>query len=83
MSVKTLMIFSAAWCGPCKAMKLQMKDLELPVNEILNIDVDECSEESHSRGIRGVPTIILLEDGVEVRRTTGFQGPSKLVEFCS
>ncbi len=81
--MNTLMVYSAQWCGPCKAMKLQMKDLELPVDEILNIDVDECSEEAKSVGIRGVPTLILLENGAEIKRTSGFQGPTKLVEFCT
>lgn len=81
--MKTLQIWSAKWCGPCQSMKMQMNSLELPVDEVLNIDVDECSEEAREAGIRGVPTLILLEDGVEVKRVTGFQGPAKLVEFCS
>lgn len=81
--MKQLVIYSALWCSPCNAMKSQMKDLELPVDMVSFVDVDKQKEQTKSFSVRSVPTLILFEDGVEIRRTTGFQGPNKLVEFCT
>lgn len=81
--MKKLMIFSAKWCGPCNAMKTQLYGLELPVDEVVLIDVDEDPIAVAKYKVRGVPTLILTDSYGEIRRTTGFQGPNKLVEFCT
>lgn len=81
--MKKLMIFSAKWCGPCNAMKTQMYGLELPVDEVEMIDVDEQPIVIAKYKIRSVPTLVLEDSFGELRRTTGFQGPNNLVEFCT
>ena len=62
--------FSAEWCGPCKQLSATLKtiDSEVPVIEH---DVDQEMDLARDSNIRGVPTMILMEDGKELRRMVG------------
>lgn len=70
--------FAASWCQPCKMLSgmLESTDLGIPVEEI---DIDDNMELSMKYGVRGVPTMVLLnDDGVEVRRLTGLPTKAQL-----
>ena len=55
---------------------LKSTDLGIPVEEI---DIDENTELPEKYGIRGVPTMVLLnDDGVEVRRLVGLPTKDQL-----
>lgn len=62
--------FAAEWCGPCKMLS---KTLEGYTGiEIQEIDIDKDQEVAIRYNIRGVPTLVLLDDnGAEVRRKSG------------
>ena len=66
MSVEVLK-FSATWCGPCRVLAQTLKDVE----GITNIDIDKDRETPVKYGIRSVPTMVFLKDGVEVHRRSG------------
>jgi thioredoxin 1 len=53
--------FSAEWCNPCKALKKVLTEAQLPV-EIEEIDIDQKPDESAKYRIRGVPTMVVLDD---------------------
>jgi thioredoxin 1 len=58
---------------PCKQLKPIMREILLKrpnVNYKL-IDVDNNPDEASMYGVRGVPTVIFMKDGVEVNRITG------------
>lgn len=78
--MKKLLKFSASWCGPCKSLSTIMRgeDLGVPVEEI---DIDENSELATQYGIRGVPTLVLINDGVEVARKSGVMQLQQIKEF--
>jgi len=59
--------FSATWCGPCRVLAQTLKDVE----GITNIDIDKDRETPGKYGIRSVPTMVFLKDGVEVHRQSG------------
>jgi thioredoxin 1 len=59
--------FSATWCGPCRVLAQTLKDVE----GITNIDIDKDQETPAKYGIRSVPTLVFLKDGVEVHRQSG------------
>jgi thioredoxin 1 len=70
--MKTLLKFSASWCGPCKQLEAVMSIADLSGIEVKKVDVDEDRQLVEKYGIRAVPTLILLgEDGIEVKRKSG------------
>ena len=79
--MKQLMKFSASWCQPCKALAGNMKNVDFGDVIVTEVDIDENFEEAKKYNIRGVPTLLLLEDGVEVKRTSGVLMANKIEEF--
>lgn len=74
-----LVQFSAEWCGPCRMLgpiidKLSA-DNEGKDVKIVKINVDDNSDIASKYGVRGIPCVIVLKDGVEVQgsRKTGVQ----------
>lgn len=79
MSV-TLKIYSATWCGPCQMLKKTLSSNDLGIQTNI-LDVDESSDQATVDKVRAVPTLILLENGVEVKRTSGAKTLDQLKEF--
>jgi len=72
--------FAAEWCGPCKMLS---KTLEGYTDvEIQEIDIDKDQEVAIRYGIRGVPTLVLLDDnGSELRRKSGMMMFNEFEKF--
>jgi thioredoxin 1 len=60
-----LLKFSASWCGPCKMLTKVMESVEFPY-EVVTIDIEDNEELIAKYGIKGVPTLVLLDDKEEV-----------------
>lgn len=78
--MKEILKFSAAWCGPCKMLSkiIEGTELGIPVREV---DIDDQFELANTYSIRSVPTLVLLEDGVEVKRKSGVMQSNELLDF--
>jgi thioredoxin 1 len=65
--------FSAVWCGPCRALAPVMNEIKGQFENVkfIDYDVDEAFDEASEYGIRSVPTVVLVKDGVEINRFTG------------
>lgn len=68
-----LLIFSADWCGPCKAMERagiydSIKAAGFPITKI---DVDKERAIADQYGITAMPTYIIRRDSVPVGRLIG------------
>ncbi len=81
--MKELMIYSASWCQPCSQLKQTISKLMLPVDKLSIIDVDEQPELAAEFAIRGVPTLILLKEGVIINKKTGNMSASQLQDFVN
>ena len=69
----TVKKFSAAWCGPCRALAPVMNEIKGQFSNVKfeEYDVDVAYEEATKYGIRSVPTVIIERDGKEMERFTG------------
>ena len=68
--MKQYLYFSAPWCGPCRMLGPVMQRVSntIPVQKI---NVDEQSEIAIQYNVRNIPTVVLLENGQEVKRLVG------------
>jgi len=68
--MKQVLYFSAPWCGPCRTFKPVMESLQSEMS-ITFIDVDSSPQTAQQYNVRSVPTVLILENGVEKRRLVG------------
>ena len=73
-----VLIFHADWCKYCKALEPTINQLEEEGIKVIKINVDEHPELTRKFGIRGLPTVVYVKDGVEVGRTVGYD-PEEVV----
>jgi thioredoxin 1 len=79
-----VLYFTADWCNPCKKVKPIVEEINRESsNKFQLIDVDSEMELVKRFEIRSVPTFILLEDGKEIKRTTGAQTREQLEAFIN
>ena len=78
--------FWAPWCGPCRMMApafaqaaAQLKGRAL----LLKVNSDEAQTLSARYAIRSIPTLIRLEGGREVKRSSGALPAQQIVAFAS
>ena len=78
--MKQILYFTAAWCGPCKMLAPRMEKLSNQIN-YRKIDVDNNSSISSQYGIRSVPTLVLLENGVVKNKLVGLKSEQEILNF--
>jgi thioredoxin 1 len=73
--------FSASWCGPCKMLAPIVNEIKKEITNVkfVDVDVDEQFELASKYGVRGVPTVVIEKNGIEVKRFTGLQQKGVLV----
>ena len=75
---KILVDFYAVWCGPCKMLGTILEEMDFP---ILKINVDKFPELARKYGVMSIPTIILFDNGKEIKKNIGFLSKNELEEF--
>ena len=64
--------FMSTWCQPCRTMSPILDEVEQETGvTIQKIDVDEDEEHVIAYGIRNIPTLIFIKDGVVVDKISG------------
>lgn len=78
-----LLDFYGAWCPPCKALAPILEALEEQVTDVtfLKVNIDDQAATTKRFSVTLVPTLILLKDGVEVKRHLGILSAPKLTEW--
>jgi thioredoxin 2 len=72
--IPVLVDFYADWCGPCKIMAPVLDTLardRMGQVLVLKLDTDRNPVTPNEFGIRGIPTMILFQQGREAARETG------------
>jgi thioredoxin 1 len=78
-----LVDFWAAWCGPCRMMAPVLNEIagELKSNHYVGkVNVEQYQSLAGKFKIRGIPTMVLFRNGVEVNRFVGVKSKEFLIK---
>lgn len=79
---RVLVDFFATWCGPCKMLSLIIDKFDKKnIMPVIKVDVDLCEEISQEFKIFSVPTLIIFENGKELKRKTGYMSLEELEKW--
>lgn len=76
-----LLVFSAANCGPCRAMEAAgiYSELRAEGHKVTKIDVYQDRNTANLYRISAMPTFVFLKDGSEVKRVIGACSKAQLL----
>ena len=78
-----LIDFFATWCGPCKILGPILKEVKDNLGDrvsIIKIDVDKNQQISSQYQVRGVPTMILFQNGKQLWRQSGVVSKEEIIK---
>jgi thioredoxin 1 len=79
-----LVDFFATWCGPCQMLLPvlnQVKDSLQDRITIIKIDVDKNQELAQKQQVRGVPTMMLFQNGKQLWRQSGVLTKEEIIKI--
>lgn len=79
-----LVDFFATWCGPCQMLAPILKEVKDELGEkvtIIKIDVDKNQSLAAQYQVRGVPTLLLFQNGKQVWRQSGVLSKQEIVKI--
>ena len=82
--ILTLVDFWAEWCGPCKQIGPILEEIAEEKKDrlrIVKLNIDENQQTPQKYGVRGIPTLILFQDGRLVDSKVGSMPKSSLNEW--
>lgn len=75
----------APWCGPCQAMAPAYEAAALalePAFRVVKLNSDAEPEASARLGVRGIPTMILFNEGREKARASGAMSANQILAWA-
>jgi thioredoxin-like negative regulator of GroEL len=82
--VNHVLYFTAEWCNPCQRTRPIAEELKRDgLVDFVFVDADSEVELLEKFGIRSIPTYILLEDGLEVKRMNGAKTRQEFLDFVN
>lgn len=79
-----LVDFWAEWCGPCKAIGPALEEIADEMGDrvkIVKLNIDENPQTPQQFGVRGIPTLLIFENGAVKAEKIGALPKSKLSEW--
>jgi thioredoxin 1 len=81
-----LVDFFATWCGPCQVLVPVLKQVKDQLGDqikIVKIDVDKNQELASKWQVRGVPTMILFQNGKQLWRQSGVLSKEQIIQVLA
>ena len=78
---RVLVDFYADWCGPCRMLSPIVEDLanSNPEYFVCKVNVDEEPELAKEFGVFSIPTLVVLDGGDEIARSTGARPKAQIL----
>jgi thioredoxin 1 len=78
-----LIDFFATWCGPCQMLGPVLKEVKDQLGDsvsIIKIDVDKNQELVAMQQVKGVPTMMLFQNGKQLWRQSGLLSKEEIIK---
>lgn len=78
---KILIDFYADWCGPCRMVSPFVDQIaeERPDIVVAKVNVDEQSELAEAFGVSSIPTLVVMQNGAVITRSTGARPKAQIL----
>ena len=76
------MYYTAGWCQPCQTLGPIMNQVSSTIL-VERVDIDYELDRARNANVSSVPTVILVENGQEVRRFVGVRSYDQIINFIN
>jgi thioredoxin 1 len=80
--MKKIFYFTAPWCEPCQVLGPIMDRVAGQIS-VEKVNIDYEMDRARTANVGSVPTVILVENGQEVRRFTGMRSQEQIMQFIN
>jgi thioredoxin 1 len=78
--MKQLFYFSADWCPGCKTLEPVIDKISSKIS-VEKINIDYETNRAKSANVMSIPTVVLAENGQEIKRFVGAKSYEQVLEF--
>ncbi|MCF6767036.1 thioredoxin [Thiotrichales bacterium 19S11-10] len=82
--IPVIVDYWAEWCGPCKMISPVFKEISENYSDkikFVKVNVDDNPESPTRYGVRGIPTLMIIKDGVVEATKVGAMSKQQLIAF--
>lgn len=83
-SKQTVLVdFYADWCGPCKMLSPVVDEVakELEGIKVVKINVDESQDIAMKYQVMSIPTLVVIKEGNEAKRSVGLVDKAEILNL--
>ncbi len=78
--MKRILKFEAEWCGPCHVIRPTIEEIAEETGlELEAVNIDDNPGMAETYNVLSIPTVLVVEDAVELARHTGVAPKTKIL----